>query len=112
MKCCDITAGMLRHSISVQRKVRTPDGIGGDTIVWDEIKATRAFIKPLSGNESVQAMRIESKTTHRIYTRYFADLIQADKIVYDGRDFNIRAIINVEERNRWYELQCEEGVAQ
>ena len=112
MKCCEITAGKLRHRISIQRKVSNDDGMGGGVMSWQEIKSTRAMITPLSGRESLQAQRIEAETTHRLYMRYFADLEQADKVVYDGRDFNIKAIINIEERNKYLELQCKEGVAQ
>jgi len=33
------------------------------------------------------------------------------RVLFNGRVFNIRSAINLEERNRWTEMSCEEGVA-
>lgn len=112
MKCCDLTAGMLRNKITTERKTLAPDGIGGHVVTWPVVKSLRAFIKPLTGGESLQANRLESKLSHRVFIRYVSDIETIDRINFNGRYFQIRAIINIEERNRWIELHCEEGVAQ
>lgn len=111
MKCCDLAAGKLRHTISIQRETRTADGMGGSSITWAQIAAPRAFIRPMSGGERFQAMRIEANVTHRIYIRYRSDITTSDRIVYQGRVMQIRALINLEERNRWIEIYADEGQA-
>lgn len=109
MNCCDITSGKLRNIIDIQRATTTPDGGGGSSVVWSTIASPRAFIKPISGGERFQAMRIEADTTHRVYIRYRADLLTSDRLNFNGRLMQIRALINIEERNRWLEIYADEG---
>lgn len=111
MKCCDMSAGKLRHRISIQRKERTPDGAGGWYDTWVEKWKVYAQIKPSSGGENLVAMRLQASITHDIVIRYLPDIKASDKIVFEDRSFNIVSIIDVEERKRWYQLRCEEGVA-
>lgn len=112
MKCCDLYAGKLRNKISLEREVVTPDGFGGSSHVWVEIKTFRAYIKPVSGSERLHSQRLEASMSHKVFIRYNNDIMPTDRINYNGRFFQIRAVINIEERNKWLELVCEEGVAQ
>ena len=112
MKCCDIYAGKLRSPIIIERETDTPNDSGGQDIVWTTHKKLKAFIKPKSGTERVRGMKLESPLTHSIYIRYTADILPVDRVVYKGRYMQIRAVINIEEADRWLELACEEGVAQ
>jgi SPP1 family predicted phage head-tail adaptor len=111
VKCCDLYAGKLRHSIVFERETRTADGAGGSSIVWGTVATVRAFVRPMSGSESVHAQRLEARITHRVFIRYRNDLLTSDRISFGGRLMQIRALINLEERNRWLEIHAEEGVA-
>ncbi len=111
MKCCDIQAGMLRHRVQLQRQQRTPDGIGGFDIEWTTYATVSAYIAPLSGTETVVAMQIQDSTTHRLYIRYRAEILPEDRVLFGERTFNIRSVLNLEERNRFIEMRAEEGVA-
>ena len=112
MKCCDIYAGKLRNTIIIERETDTPNDSGGQDIVWAQYKKVKAFIKTKSGSERVRGMKLESPLTHSIFIRYTADILPTDRVNFSGRYMQIRAVINIEERNRWIELACEEGVAQ
>lgn len=109
MKCCDLNSGKLRRQITIEREQRVSDGAGGSTITWSTVATPRAFIKPMSGGERLQAMRLEATVTHRIFIRYRSDLLTSDRINYNGRLMQIRALINLEERNRWIEIYADEG---
>lgn len=111
MKCCDMTAAKLRHSIIVQRETRTADGQGGSSIVWTTQASFRAYVQPVSGTERLFAQRIDATITHRIYARYRADIATSDRINMGGRLMQIKAIINMEERNKWIEIHAVEGEA-
>jgi len=111
MQCCQITAGKLRHTITIEREQAISDGAGGSYLTWTTVATPRAFIKPMSGGERLQAMRLEATVTHRIFIRYRDDLLTSDRINFDGRLMQIRALINLEERNRWLEIYADEGVA-
>ena len=112
MKCCDFYSGKLRNRITIERLTLTPDGIGGNAETWVVNKSLKAYIKPTSGSETLHSQRLEARLTHKVYIRYVTDIINTDRVVFNGRNFQIRAIINIEERNKWIELSCEEGVAQ
>ena len=111
MKCCEIIAGSLREPLNIQRKATVSDGMGGQAIQWVTLATVRGDVRPLSGREAVQAMQLQASLTHRIYIRYRADLTPADRLVMRGQPLQIRAIVNVEMRNRWLELACDSGVA-
>ena len=111
MNCCDLTAGKLREPLTIQRKLAVSDGMGGESIQWITLATIRGDVRPLSGREAVQAMQLQASLTHRIYIRYRADLTPADRLVMRGQPLQIRAIVNVEMRDRWLELACDSGVA-
>nr|WP_297388256.1 phage head closure protein [uncultured Roseateles sp.] len=112
MKCCDITPGMLIHTIDIERMTNASDGAGGQTKTWaTHVAGVRAFVKPLSGREVVHSQRLDAQVSHRIMMRYRADFTPRDRIVFKGRAMQVRAIINLEERDRWFEVMADEGVA-
>jgi SPP1 family predicted phage head-tail adaptor len=110
MKCCDVEAGKLRHPIELQAKESTPDGIGGFATQWVTYRMPWAWIRPTSGNETLVGGQIQAAITHDVVIRYIHGVQPDDRVLFGIRTFNIRAIINVEERNRWLQLRCEEGV--
>lgn len=111
MKCCDITAGMLRESLTLQREVSAPDAFGGQVKEFQTYATTKGAVTPLSGREAVYGMQLEASITHRIYMRYRADLKPKDRIVLRGVPLQVRAVINLELRNKWLEVTCDQGVA-
>lgn len=111
MKCCDLTSGKLRHIINIERAVQTPDGAGGSTQVWQTVTPARAWIKPISGGERLQALRLESDVTTRVFVRYGVDVTASDRINYTGRLYVIKAVLNLEEANKWLEIYAVEGPA-
>jgi len=112
-KCCDITAGMLRTPVTFQRKTRTSDGAGGFTEAWAAITGapTRAQVKAKSGSERWLSERTEASAQFTVTVRYFAGLLESDRIVSAGKAHNVRFINNVEQRNRWLVIDVTAGVA-
>jgi SPP1 family predicted phage head-tail adaptor len=111
VNCCQLTAGMLREPIAIERQTLVSDGMGGHTSTWITLATVRAHVKPLSGREALQAMQLQASITHRIYMRYRADLLPSDRLVMRGQPLQIRSILNIEMRDRWLELSCDAGVA-
>ena len=113
MTCCKYTAGMLRTAVTFQRMTRTDDGAGGFTEAWATISGaqTRAMVRAVSGSERYASQRTEATASHRIVTRYFAGLTEADTVVVGGRRHNIRFINNVDFADRWLEITTQVGVA-
>ncbi|MCK4957748.1 MAG: phage head closure protein [Planctomycetes bacterium] len=112
MRCCDLTSGKLRHSITFERAVDTPDAGGGSGApTWTTIATTRAMIEPVSGRERQWSGRLEADVSHKVFIRYRAGLLPSDRINFGGRVMQIRALLNLEETNRWFEIQADEGPA-
>jgi SPP1 family predicted phage head-tail adaptor len=111
MKCCDIHAGMIKKKIEIQREMLISDGGGGHEREWYTIAAPVARIKPLSGNESLVAMKLEARVSHEITMRYRRDFTAQDRIKFGERVFNVRSVIDVEEAHAWTVAMVEEGVA-
>ena len=105
--------GGMRHRLDLQRETKTPDGGGGYVLDWETVATVWGEVRPIAGRERLEAMRLASAVTHRAVIRWQAGLApDAEwRLVKDGRAFNIRAVVNLEERNRFLELLCEEGVA-
>ena len=112
MKCCDLTAGMLRHTIEIIEQVRAPDGLGGVALTWATKLTAKAKIQPTGGGESYRFDRIDGVVTHKVFMRYVAGITAADRVRFGGRDFRILAALNLEERNLWLELRCDEREAE
>ena len=111
MTCCKYNAGMLRTAITFQRKTRVSDGAGGFADTWATLKATKAHAKGLSGYERLTSDRVNAETKDRIVTRYFAGLTPADRVVMDGRAFNITYINDLDRKKKWLEIDLAGGVA-
>jgi SPP1 family predicted phage head-tail adaptor len=105
------TSSRLRHRLTLQAEVMTPDGAGGYVRTWNDVANIWAEIIPFSGRERFFSGKIQAETTHRILLRYRSDITAAHRLMFENRIFNIRAIMNAREQRDVLELLVEEGVA-
>ena len=112
-KCCNLSAGMLKEPVTFERAAKTPSGAGGYSETWGTLAgaADRAKVKALSGSERFASDRIEATTRWRITVRYFAGLLESDRVMIRSRAYNIRFVNNVELADRWLEIDLDGGVA-
>ena len=84
-------AGRLRNKLQVQEEVIARGDFGGEIITWQNKTngAIRASIKYLSGKDGFTQDIFFGKNIVEFKIRYLADLSVKDRIVYDGRNFNI-----------------------
>lgn len=109
----------LRHRLTLQQELQTPDGVGGYDKSWQDVATLWAEIIPvttvnskltsLAGKEILFADKIESQISHRVIMRYRADIDASMRLVFDSRVFNIRYVANPEEGNYALELLVQEG---
>lgn len=111
MKCCDITAGMLRHSVFIQRLHKIPDGAGGWIKEWVSIGSSFAFVRAQNGNERFGADRLNAEVRYKAVIRWRNDISTADRIIFEEKAYQIRSIIDVEFRKKFLDLDLESGVA-
>lgn len=101
-------AGKLRRRITIEEKVSAPDGGGGNSVQWQAVATVWADIQPAGGSEVFTQGQVRSDVTHNIEIRYRTGLKPSMRVNYGGRLFNIRSIIDKEERHRRLVLKCEE----
>jgi SPP1 family predicted phage head-tail adaptor len=90
-----VRAGELNRRIDLQAPSRTPDGMGGSTVIWTLIAGSvPAAIWPVSGKELIAGGREATGISHRIRIRYRDGVRPSWRIYHKGKYFNIISIIN------------------
>jgi SPP1 family predicted phage head-tail adaptor len=101
--------GQLRHQIYLQGLTRTDDEGGGGEEAWGDASGPLwAEIRPLTGTEAIRAMQSEATLTHTVRLRYRPGVTTRMRLRYGARHFDIRHVIDVQERHIELQLLCEE----
>jgi SPP1 family predicted phage head-tail adaptor len=101
--------GKLRHRIQIVQPGVTQDSAGGTTQTDATVLCTTwATIQALSGTEKFAAHEFVSQVTHSVYLRYRTDFTidSSMNVWYNGRTFQIEAVLNPDERNKMLQLLC------
>lgn len=105
--------GELDQLIDIKREVRVSDGAGGFTTSRTDVAADLwAHARPRSGKEIGVHNRVEAPAMYLFVVRYRSDVKENDIIVWDGDDYNIRAILTRGGRSMYLEIDAERGVTQ
>lgn len=100
--------GALRHRLVLEAPVRTADGGGGATIAWTPAAEIWAGIEPITGSESVLAEGIAGRVSHEIVVRHQSGVEPAMRFRLGSRIFEIKAVLDVDERRRMLRCFCRE----
>ncbi len=104
-------AGQLRHRVTIQAKAIGTDAYGGPTETWTDVPPDIwADVEPLHGRELTNAQAVFAETTTKITMRYRAGVIPANRIVFEGRHYNIQAIVDTDMRHRELVIMASEGL--
>jgi SPP1 family predicted phage head-tail adaptor len=106
--------GRLHQRLAIEAPAPQADGYGGQGDPWTSpITLARVWgrVEPLRGRERLHGLQLEVQVTHRVTIRHRDDVTARHRLRLGARVFNVRAVIDVEERHRFLELLCEEGVA-
>jgi len=115
-KCEQSFLALAEKKIFIQEFTETIDAVGAPQRSWQDLKSVWAALKPTSGYERLKYEQLQAVVTHKITMRYVAVLTPPNigakyRLRYGTRYFNIRSVINLDEKNRFLELMAEEGVA-
>tara|TARA_R110002153_G_scaffold9742_1_gene39747 strand:+ start:419 stop:748 length:330 start_codon:yes stop_codon:yes gene_type:complete len=103
--------GKMRYKVKVETATNTRDAGGGLSQVFNPVTYIYANIMPRSANSAYRQGILQEKVTHEVTIRYMKNIDTNSKITYGTRSFAVNGIVNVDERNRFLTLLCEEGVA-
>ena len=102
--------GKMRYKAELQSPTATTDAGGGSAITWSRLTDLYCNIKPIRTDERYRQGQVKDSVSHDVYIRYRTDINTKYRLVYNSRNFNIKGIMNVDERDRYLLLKCQEGV--
>lgn len=101
-------ASRLKKRLIIQKNTKVADGLGGFTVTWSTFARVWGEIKPFSAKERFFAGKIDNPITHKITIRKLNNMTDEMRIQFDSRIFKILGFINVEEKDRFFEILAEE----
>ena len=108
-----LPAGNLRRVIVIQSKGTATDSFGGTINSWSNFATgVRAEVAPLQGKELIAAQAAQSSTTVKFKMRYLAGVTQSMRVVYGGKNYDITAVIDVDEMHREMHILATTGASE
>lgn len=108
----DYDVGELDQQAIIKRQTRTADGLGGWTVTDTNVATVWAHIRPKKGREYGIHDKVEAPALYIFAIRYRSDILDSDRITWNGADYNIRAILTRGGRKMFLEIEAERGVTQ
>jgi SPP1 family predicted phage head-tail adaptor len=115
-----MAVGAMRAKVELQAYSRSADGGGGSALTWAKVASVWADIQPQSASENMfgRDNQLREVSSYKIYIRYRRNVTAKNRLVQTYRDdgvtytrtFNIKGVIDPDNRRKYLELTCEEGV--
>lgn len=102
--------GKLRHKIVIQQPTETRNISGYPSVAWSTYKTVWASIMPMQGRETTIADQTGGDITHEVHLHYESGYTPKMRVKWGSRYFEIRSVINLEERDREVVLKCHERI--
>lgn len=94
-------AGRLDRRLTLQRGTTTSDAAGTPVTTWTDLATVWASYMPVSDAEKVAAAEVSATISARFRIRYgstWADLSPADRVVFEGRVFDLWGVKEIGRR--------------
>lgn len=101
--------GELRHRVAIYTTAETRNDFADAVEAGSVLATVWGRVEPLLGRELVAAQQVHAEVNHRITVRYSSNLAAVGPkhyIVFDNRTFDIQAVLNLDERDRYLVLLC------
>ena len=109
-------AGDFRMPVTVQRPVYGDDGAGGQTTTWTtHIATVMCAVDNKQGSEPYSDKAFGRLRTFQKFlftTWYGVDIVQTDRLLFQGVLYNIRAVNNLKLLNKFLQIEADAGVEQ
>ncbi|MGD9656567.1 MAG: phage head closure protein [Methylocystis sp.] len=100
--------GALRHRVTLEAPIDTPDGAGGFSRSFAPVADLWARIAPAGAREDFVEQRAERATSHVVTIRWRSDVTKDMRFVHRGRRLRIQSVVDLNESRRFLVCQCEE----
>ncbi len=106
-----VNPGRLNQRVKIQARSVVRDAAGQETITWtDTFTNVPAEVMPLRGREFFAAAQVHQQQSIKALMRYKAGVDAADRLVWDGLNYDITAVIRLGGQKRWMEVMADTGV--
>jgi SPP1 family predicted phage head-tail adaptor len=102
--------GRMRSRVQVQVQTEVPDQFGQNQPGWATTATRWGYVRTPTGRESLNAQQMQAALSHVVEMRYMAPLGPQQRLVLDGRIFNISHVIDPDGKHRQLIVYCEEVV--
>jgi SPP1 family predicted phage head-tail adaptor len=96
--------GKLNRKIQIMELAQISDGGGGYEDALVPVKTVWASINPVSGREYWQAQQAQAQLSHKIIIRYMDGINRSHVLSFNGKNYDIQYIINIDEANSYLEI--------
>ena len=99
--------GDLKTRLTIQEPVRTPDGGGGFTTVWQNIATEPvvfAQVIQTSGGETLRGQQVTAGAAYRITLRHRDDITPAHRLLDGATAYNITALRDPDGSHAWLDI--------
>lgn len=103
--------GKMQQQVTIRTTTHVDNPMGGTTDSNADVTGVWAWVEPLQGNEQLQAMQTGMKRPHRITMRYRSGLSAMQTLLYGTRVFDIKSVIDPDEKHRELVLMADEVFA-
>lgn len=87
-------AGQLTRVIRIERPSWAPNDLGTPVESWARVATLRAAVTPAGAEEFFRGQGAVTEAAVIFHTRHLAGVTTADRVVFDGRAFDIREVID------------------
>ena len=103
---CKFSPGEFKQQINIQSQSEVQDNTGAMTTVWTTLFTMWSKITPVHGAEALISQRIEAVDVYQIMIRYNPGVTEKMRILYAGRTFQIKSVINVQELSEFMSIKA------
>lgn len=105
-------AGDLRERITIERASSTQDAFGEPIESWSTVATVWANMAPQRYTTGVEALaqalgREAVKTSYTVTIYWRSDVLETDRVTWNGKVLDILRVIDPDGRRTWLELLCE-----
>lgn len=108
----DVLASRLRHRVTLQKPEMQAEGAAQFSAGWVDVATIWAEVMPTTSRSFTEELllheQLTARVSHEVFLRFRPDVEADMRVVFKGRYFNIRSVVNIGERNSVLRLLVEE----
>ena len=94
-------SGRLDRRLTLQRRTLIENDYGEGVETWNDLATVWAEKIPVRGFERYAAMQTVAEVEERFKIRYRKDLTPLDRVICDGKTYDVLGVIEIGRREGW-----------